>query len=44
MGDLGCDESQGYLHSRPLPADAFLEWLRRAAASSALPRQEAGSL
>ncbi len=38
MGDLGCDESQGYLHSRPLPSDAFLEWLTRAA-SSPVPRQ-----
>jgi diguanylate cyclase (GGDEF)-like protein len=37
--DLGCDESQGYLHSRPLPADAFLEWLARAA--SPVPRQQA---
>ncbi|HST85366.1 MAG TPA: EAL domain-containing protein [Kineosporiaceae bacterium] len=25
--DLGCDESQGYLHSRPLPAEAFRSWL-----------------
>jgi diguanylate cyclase (GGDEF)-like protein len=27
MADLGCDQSQGFLHSRPLPADTFLEWL-----------------
>jgi diguanylate cyclase len=27
MTDLGCDETQGYLHSRPLPAAVFLEWL-----------------
>jgi EAL domain-containing protein (putative c-di-GMP-specific phosphodiesterase class I) len=27
MAELGCDESQGYLHSRPLPAEAFLTWL-----------------
>ena len=26
---LGIEESQGYLHSRPLPADEFLRWLRR---------------
>jgi diguanylate cyclase (GGDEF)-like protein len=25
--ELGCDESQGYLHSRPLPAEAFRTWL-----------------
>jgi diguanylate cyclase (GGDEF)-like protein len=25
--ELGCDDSQGYLHSRPLPAEAFLDWL-----------------
>ena len=27
MKELGCDETQGYLHSRPLPATAFLAWL-----------------
>jgi diguanylate cyclase (GGDEF)-like protein len=25
---LGCDESQGYLHSRPLPAEIFFAWLQ----------------
>ncbi|PRY14495.1 putative bifunctional diguanylate cyclase/phosphodiesterase [Kineococcus rhizosphaerae] len=25
---LGCDESQGYLHSRPVPAGEFLCWLQ----------------
>ncbi len=27
---LGCDTVQGYLYSRPLPADAALAWLQRA--------------
>jgi diguanylate cyclase (GGDEF)-like protein len=25
--DVGCDASQGYLHSRPLPAEGFRTWL-----------------
>ena len=29
LGLLGCDEVQGYLLSRPLPADQLLDWLRR---------------
>ena len=40
MAELGCDESQGFLHSRPLPADAFLDWLTRAA-SVPVPQQVA---
>jgi diguanylate cyclase (GGDEF)-like protein len=27
LRDLGCDLSQGYLHSRPIPADDFVQWL-----------------
>ncbi|GHS87414.1 hypothetical protein AGMMS50218_09230 [Actinomycetota bacterium] len=27
LRDLGCDRTQGYLHSRPLPAGAFRDWL-----------------
>jgi diguanylate cyclase (GGDEF)-like protein len=27
MAELGCDESQGFLHSRPLAPEAFLDWL-----------------
>lgn len=28
----GCAEGQGYLYSRPLPADRFVEWLQRGTA------------
>jgi diguanylate cyclase (GGDEF)-like protein len=34
MRSLGCDETQGYLHSRPLPASAFLEWLNARSGST----------
>jgi sensor c-di-GMP phosphodiesterase-like protein len=27
----GCDESQGYLHSKPLPKAAFEKWILRTA-------------
>jgi diguanylate cyclase (GGDEF)-like protein len=30
----GCDESQGYLHSRPLPREDFEKWLIRARSAS----------
>jgi EAL domain-containing protein (putative c-di-GMP-specific phosphodiesterase class I) len=33
LRELGCDETQGYLHARPLPADAFEEWLAAQPAS-----------
>jgi diguanylate cyclase (GGDEF)-like protein len=29
MARLGCDETQGYLHSRPLAPEPFLAWLTR---------------
>jgi EAL domain-containing protein (putative c-di-GMP-specific phosphodiesterase class I) len=29
LGLLGCDEVQGYLLSRPLPADQLMSWLRQ---------------
>jgi hypothetical protein len=28
LRELGCNMAQGYAVSRPLPADALLEWLR----------------
>jgi diguanylate cyclase (GGDEF)-like protein len=31
----GCDESQGYLHARPLPKSEFEAWLRQNGASAA---------
>ena len=30
----GCDESQGYLHSRPLPRSEFEKWLLRAGSAA----------
>jgi EAL domain-containing protein (putative c-di-GMP-specific phosphodiesterase class I) len=33
---LDCDESQGYLHSRPLPAAALEAWLTAQAAPALL--------
>jgi diguanylate cyclase (GGDEF)-like protein len=29
LRQLGCDETQGYLHARPMPADYFLWWLAK---------------
>lgn len=34
MAELGCDQGQGFLFSRPLPADAFTGWLRAGVAGS----------
>ena len=36
---LGCDETQGPLHSRPLPADELAGWLCRHS-----PRREVDAL
>jgi diguanylate cyclase (GGDEF)-like protein len=35
LASLGCDISQGYLHSRPLPADELRNWLTRSEAATA---------
>ncbi|MFI7587479.1 putative bifunctional diguanylate cyclase/phosphodiesterase [Spongisporangium articulatum] len=29
LHEIGCDEAQGYLHSRPLPLEQFAAWLER---------------
>ncbi len=41
MRELGCDETQGYFHSRPLPDTLFLHWLqaREDASDSHTPAQ-----
>jgi len=35
LRELGCEQSQGYLHSHPLPVEAFEELLARAAGTGA---------
>ena len=40
LGILGCDQSQGYLMGRPMPADTLEEWLR----GPARPKAPAGAL
>lgn len=35
LAEKGCDQSQGYFHSRPLPPEELLEWLRRPSSPSA---------
>jgi diguanylate cyclase len=37
LTELGCDDSQGYLHSRPLPAEEFRSWLDTRAAAAFSP-------
>jgi len=39
----GCDESQGYLHARPLPKAEFEAWLRRTGAGAGVGASHAGS-
>jgi diguanylate cyclase (GGDEF)-like protein len=34
LRDFGCDEAQGFHLARPMPLDAFVEWLDRSANSS----------
>jgi diguanylate cyclase (GGDEF)-like protein len=41
LGVLGCDEVQGYLLSRPLPAEMFVSWMRERAESPAHRHQRA---
>jgi diguanylate cyclase len=37
LRELGCDESQGYLHARPLPAEELCGWLRRTSVGPEVP-------
>jgi diguanylate cyclase (GGDEF)-like protein len=34
LGDLGCDQAQGYLIARPMPAEELMAWLDRAAVAA----------
>ncbi|MEH3078806.1 MAG: hypothetical protein PGN11_19450 [Quadrisphaera sp.] len=36
LADLGCDTSQGYLHSRPLPPEELTAWMAARAGAPAL--------
>lgn len=38
---IGCDQAQGYLISRPLPADDFVDWWRRQATAAPAAGQAA---
>jgi len=44
LHELGCDETQGYLHSRPLAAEDLTRWLDERAAASPVPRPRAGEV
>jgi diguanylate cyclase (GGDEF)-like protein len=37
LADMGCDESQGYLHSRPLDSEKFMLWLISATGNALVP-------
>ena len=41
LHELGCDEVQGYLFSRPLPSGEFAEWYERHSALAAKDRRRA---
>lgn len=43
LGDLGCEFAQGYFISRPLPADQFLDWMRRPATQNTFTVRGASS-
>jgi diguanylate cyclase (GGDEF)-like protein len=38
LQDQGCDRAQGYLLSKPAPADEFARWVQQRSESHALPR------
>jgi EAL domain-containing protein (putative c-di-GMP-specific phosphodiesterase class I) len=43
LRDMECDQSQGYLHSKPLPAVELLELLRSARNGNILPPEPASA-